>query len=285
MKLKLVCSKRYFSTFASLLFCGVAVCQNPRTEVAGISINNDEEKVKPYTLPDPLVLENGDKVTNSDDWFSKRRPEILRLFTTEQFGKMPERKGISFEVFEEGTLVFDGAAIRKQITIYFTEDKSDHKADLLIYLPTKTKEPAPLLLKIDGVPNSLAVDDPGVRQGMMWSREGKRIPSSEGRKRWSRLRKPRRAFDVEKFISNGIGVATIYYGDIEPDFPDGIKHGIRGHYLKKGRNMYPAPDEWGTISAWAWGLSCAMDYLETDVQVDSKKVALYGTSRLGRTVL
>lgn len=276
MKLKLVCSKRYFSTFVSLLFCGVAVCQNPRTEVAGISINNDEEKVKPYTLPDPLVLENGEKVESSEEWFEKRRPEILRLFTTEQFGKMPERNGISFEVFEEGTLVFDGAAIRKQVTIYFTEDKSDHKADLLIYLPTKTKKPAPLLLKIGFGPNSLAVDDPGVRQGMMWSREGKRIPSSEGRKR--------RAFDVEKFISNGIGVATIYYGDIEPDFPDGIEHGIRGYYLEEGAN-YPAPDEWGTISAWAWGLSCAMDYLETDVQVDSKKVALFGISRLGKTVL
>ncbi len=90
--------------------------------------------------------------------------------------------------------------------------------------------------------------------------------------------------EVEKFISEGIGVATIYYGDIEPDFAEGIKYGIRGYYLKPGET-YPADDEWGAISAWAWGLSCAMDYLETDKQIDAKKVALYGVSRLGKTVL
>jgi hypothetical protein len=110
----------------------------------------------------------------------------------------------------------------------------------------------------------------------MWTREGKRIPASEGR-RFGTL-------DVEKFITNGIGVATIYYGDIEPDFPQGIQYGIRGHYLKPG-TTWPAPDEWGTISAWSWGLSCVMDYLETDQQINSKKVALHGVSRLGKTVL
>jgi hypothetical protein len=110
----------------------------------------------------------------------------------------------------------------------------------------------------------------------MWTREGKRIPAMEGR-RFGLL-------DVEKFISNGIGVAMIYYGDIEPDFPQGIQYGIRGQYLQSGKN-WPAPDEWGTISAWSWGLSGVMDYLETDKQIDSKRVALHGVSRLGKTVL
>jgi hypothetical protein len=111
---------------------------------------------------------------------------------------------------------------------------------------------------------------------MMWNREGKRVPTSEGRRFGS--------LNVEKFISEGIGVATIYYGDIEPDFAEGVKYGIRGHFLKAGQT-YPAPDEWGAISAWAWGLSFVMDYLETDKQVDAKKVALFGVSRLGKTVL
>ena len=253
-----------------------ALSQNAPEKVAGIPVNYDESKVPDYTLPDPLTLENGKKVKDPKTWYNKRRKEILALFENEQFGKSPDRGHVSFKVFETGTPVFNETTIRRQVTIYFTEDTSNYKADLLIYLPAKAKEPAPLLLKIGFSPNCLAVDDPGVKCGMMWNREGKRIPASEGRKFGS--------FDVEKFISNGIGVALIYYGDIEPDFPQGIKYGIRGHYLKPGTN-YPAPDEWGAISAWGWGLSCAMDYLETDKQVDSKKVAHYGVSRLAKTVL
>lgn len=276
MKLSLTLAKLLLIHFLWIVLYLPAICQDARTEVAGIPINYDESEAPDYTLPDPLILQNGKHVDSPKTWYEKRRPEILSLFESEQFGKSPDQKNVSFNVFESGTLAFNDKAIRKQITIYFTEDTSNYKADLLIYLPAKAQEPAPLLLKIGFTPNSLAVDDPEVREGMMWTREGERIPASEGRKFGS--------FDVEKFVSNGIGVAFIYYGDIEPDFPAGIKYGIRGHYLSPG-SQWPEPDEWGTISAWAWGLRCAMDYLETDKQVDAEKVALYGVSRLGKTVL
>lgn len=259
-----------------LLISFSAVCQNAPTEVAGIPVNYDESKVPAYTLPDPLVMQNGEKVMDPATWYNKRRKEILSLFETEQFGKIPDRKNISFNVFEEGTPVKDDKAIRKQVTIYFTGDTSGYKADLLIYLPANTIKPPPLLLMLGFVPNCMTVDDPGIKRGMMWGREGKRIPAPEGRSFGS--------FDVDLFLSNGIGVATIYYGDIEPDFPQGIKYGIRGHYLKADQE-YPAPDEWGAISAWSWGLSCVMDYLVTDKQINSKQVVLYGVSRLGKTVL
>jgi len=268
--------KLLFIPFLILLFHIHATSQNLRTEVAGIPINYDESKVPDYSLPDPLILQNGNKVADPKTWYKKRRQEILSLFETEQFGKFPDRKNVSFKVFETSTLALNETAIRKQITIYFTEDTSNYKADVVIYLPAKIKEPVPIFLKISFSPNCLTIDDPGIKQGMMWNREGKKVSASEG-KRFD-------VVDVNKFISNGIGVATIYYGDIEPDFPKGIKYGIRSQYLKSGTN-YPAPDEWGTISAWAWGLSCVMDYFETDKQVDSKKVALFGVSRLGKTVL
>ena len=89
---------------------------------------------------------------------------------------------------------------------------------------------------------------------------------------------------MERLTAAGYAVATIYYGDIEPDYKLGYQKGIRGYYLKPGQKV-PADDEWGAISAWSWGLSRAMDYLETDKQIDAKRVALQGVSRLGKTVL
>lgn len=260
-----------------LMLSAVLVSGQPQDTVAGIPVNYDELKTGSYILPDPLILQNGEKVTDAETWFEKRRPEILHLYETEQFGKCPERPSRDFTVFEPGTPVLDGKALRKQVTLYFTEDTtSDYKADLLLYLPAYVQKPVPVFLMINFLPNSLAINDPLIKEGSMWNRDGERIPASEGRS-WG-------YFDVEKFISQGIGVATIYYGDIEPDFAKGIQHGIRGHYLKDDEK-WPAPDEWGTISAWAWGLSYVMDYFEKDPLVDEKKVALHGVSRLGKTVL
>jgi hypothetical protein len=255
----------------------VAPAKPPATMVAGIPVNYDEAKVGNYTLPDVLTLNNGQKVIDKQTWLSKRRPEIVKLFEENQFGKMPGRPhALAFRVFEKGTPVFDGTAIRKQVTVYFTSDTADHKMDILIYTPVNLTKPVPLLLMISFSPNSSMVpNDPGVKQGTMWNREGKKVPAPKtglGR------------LDVAKFTSNGIAIATIYYGDIEPDYKLGYQHGIRGFYLKPGEK-YPADNEWGAISAWAWGLSRAMDYFETDRQIDAHRIALQGTSRLGKTVL
>jgi len=90
--------------------------------------------------------------------------------------------------------------------------------------------------------------------------------------------------NIDNLLAAGFGVAGIYYGDIDPDFLGGLPFGVRALYLKPGQTE-PAPDEWGAISAWAWGLSRAVDYLETDKSVDAKRVAIYGVSRLGKTVM
>ena len=136
-----------------VLFDVPSIGQNVRTEVAGIPVNYDESKIPTYSLPDPLVMQNGKKVNNPKTWYKKRRPEILRLFENEQFGKFPDRKDVSFKVFETGTSVFSGKAIRRQVTIYFTKDTSNYKADLLIYLPAKMKGPVPIVVNISFAPN------------------------------------------------------------------------------------------------------------------------------------
>lgn len=251
----------------------------PAASVAGIPVNYEEEKVGAYTLPDPLLKANGMMVKNAADWQQHRRPEWLRLFEEQQYGRAPGRPAdMTFRVFDKGTPVLDGKAIRKQVTIYFTKDTASvHKLDVLFYLPARASAPSPLLLNISFVANANAVDDPGVKPGMAWSKEGQRIPTPPPRAGFGKL-------NIGQFIDAGIGIATFCYTDIEPDMPDGIKYGIRSLYLINGAAA-PAANEWGAIAAWSWGMSRVMDYIETDPAIDPKRVAITGASRLGKTVM
>jgi len=253
------------------------ICFGQAASQPVIPVNYDEALVGTYRLPDPLVLANGKPVRDAKTWYKKRRPELVQLFETNQYGRCPAKpKELSFDVFDKGTPAFDGKAIRKQIEIHFSPQASAPKADLAMYLPADAQKPVPLLLYISFSANSTTIEDPGLRPGEIWNREKKRVPASQGR-RFGTLK-------VEDFLRAGFGIATIYYGDIEPDFADGAPFGVRGLFLKPGQTEL-APDEWGAIAAWGWGLSRAMDYLETDSGVDSQRVAIAGVSRLGKTVL
>jgi hypothetical protein len=263
-----------------LPFAGYAqIADSPDDSVANIPVNYTEAKVRQYTLPDVLTLSNGEKVTDAETWFSRRRPEVLKLVEENIYGRAPGRpKDMSFDVHDKGTPSFDGKALRKQVTIYFTKDKSDNYLDLLIYLPVHTDGPVPLLLHVGWFPNNLVVNDEGVKNGRFWDRSTKqRRPADSGRHFGFGL-------NVMQLVEHGYGIAIFNYSDVDPDSLDSIAHGVRALYLKDGQTE-PAPDEWGSISAWAWGISRIVDYFETDPQIDEKRIAIYGASRLGKTVL
>ncbi|MCU1233202.1 MAG: putative acetyl xylan esterase [Candidatus Solibacter sp.] len=250
----------------------------PAAVVAGIPVNYDEAKVGTYQLPDPLLLGNGKPVRDAKTWNDKRRPEIVKLFEDNQYGRAPGRPaGARLVTTEAGSPALDGKAIRRQVTIYFSADNAGPKMDLLLYLPaTATKQRAPVLLNAAFSANSNTVADPGVKVGEVWGRDKKKVPATQGM-----------AFgkiNVTRLIEAGFGFATVYYGDIDPDFAGGVPFGVRALFLKPGQTA-PAANEWGAIAAWAWGLSRAMDYLETDPGVDAKRVAITGVSRLGKTVM
>src|SRR5215813_5503090 len=127
-----------------LSFCAAhGQTQNaPRSEVAGIPVNYDEARVGTYTLPDPLVFADGKPVRDAKTWNQKRRPEIVRLYEENQFGRSPGRPaGMSFDVFDKGTTALNGNALRRQVTVYFSRDKQGPKMDLLIYLPAGARKP------------------------------------------------------------------------------------------------------------------------------------------------
>ena len=113
--------------------------------MAGIPVNYDEALVGNYTLPNPLMLSDGKPVRDANTWYKKRRPEIVRLFEDNQFGRSPGRPAdLTIEVFDMGTSALDGKATRRQVTIYFSKNKSGPKMDLLVYLPANATKPPTL---------------------------------------------------------------------------------------------------------------------------------------------
>jgi hypothetical protein len=242
------------------------------------SANYDESKVGSYTLPDPLVFADGKPVRTPQDW-RRRRAEILELFATNVFGHSPNPPATTtFDVSEESKAALGGKAIRKQVAIHLISQKDGPKESLLLYIPAAARKPVPVILTLNFMGNQSVISDPAVILPMIWSRntheQARATEDSRGRDQ---------SFEIEKILARGYAFATIYYQDIDPDFKEGFAHGIRPLLLKQGQS--PAPDDWGAIGAWSYGLSRAMDYLEHDKSVDAKRVAIMGHSRLGKTAL
>src|SRR5690606_35599667 len=132
--------------------------------VAEIPVNYTEALVGSYTLPDPLTMLDGTPVTSTEMWWSRRRPELVRLFEENQFGRSPGRPPeMVFEVFENAGVALEGGAVRRQVTLYFNRERTGPTLDLLIYLPAAATEPVPVFLNVSFSPNSNAVADPGVK--------------------------------------------------------------------------------------------------------------------------
>lgn len=253
-----------------------------RDTVAGIPVNYDEALVGDWksSLPDPLTMNDGSPVTTPKQWIKKRRPEIVKLFEEEQYGKWPTRKPkLRYTVATDSGL--DGTAIRKQVTLFFSPKDTVPRVDVLIYLPKDANGPVPLLLNLNFSPNNLVVDDPGVKVGRRWNAETKTMVPAYP---FGVRKGPKMDETIKKYLDAGFGFATLCYTDIDPDFNHGATLGVRGLYLKDGK-MEPAADEWGSISAWAWGVSNVMDYFEKDADIDARRIALTGCSRLGKTTM
>src|SRR5215471_20920570 len=241
--------------------------------------NYDESKVGPYTLPNPLIFNDGRPVRSPRDWL-KRRPEILELFAANVYGHNPKSPGApDYEAFDNDKNALNGLAVRKQISIYFSSRKDGPREDVLIYSPAAASKPVPVILSLNFSGNQAVAADPAIKLATLWNPR-----THEKQQAADASRGSNKDFDVQKVLARGYALATISYQDIEPDFQGGYKYGIRPLFLKPGQ-AEPAADDWGAIGAWAYGLSRAMDYLEKDKDIDAKRVAILGHSRLGKTVL
>jgi len=222
--------------------------------------NYDESKVAPYTLPDPLLMANGQRVKNATEWRNQRRPEILRAYQNEIYGRIPANTPkVTWDVAETNPSAKDNTAMMRRVVGRVGTAANSQPITMMVYTPAKATRPVPLILIIN------FGGGPAV--------EGRPAPTMQ-------FNDPPVAADI---LARGWGYAMVGYQDIQPDRLNTFNQGVIGQTLAAGEQ--PKPDEWGTISAWSWGLSRIIDYFETDKLVDAKKIAVHGHSRLGKTVL
>ncbi|MDR1403263.1 MAG: acetylxylan esterase [Tannerellaceae bacterium] len=228
----------------------------------------DEEKVPVYALPPLLVGEHGEKITTAGEWEEIRRPELLQMFALQMFGETPEGDvEARYETVKTNTRALGGKATSKQIKAIFSRGSVERHMRILIYLPNQIDGKAPLFVGYNFNGNQTVNDDPDI------------IPSSEAERGSSRSRWP-----VETILSAGYGLATIWYYDLFPDEKD--KHAESILPLFGYQSAGDITDSyWQAMGAWAWGLSRAMDYFETDCDIDASKVVLMGHSRNGKATL
>lgn len=248
--------------------------------------NIDESKVAPYTLPDLLTMKDGRRVNDSALWRNVRRRELLDDFATSTYGRTPTIPvKLRAEVRATKRDAVDGLATRTLVELRFFDDPKAPKITLMLYVPNAARGPAPTLLGLNYYGLASVESDPTLPLTDQWMR-----PTAEMGIVKNRATEATRGIHASRWplalaLRRGYAVATYYYGDLESDHPDGWRDGLRGYLMGKEGRTARGPDEWGAIGVWAWGLSRALDYLQTVPGIDPLRVTVFGHSRHGKTAL
>lgn len=265
-----------FIRFFLLIFTGISLLFS----YSSIAQQVEDADVQNYQLTDPLKMMDGRQISKPKQWLA-RREELLTLFTKEMFGQSPmETSKLNLKVFDLDAKALNGKATRKQVTVFFNGSSDGPSMDILIYLPNQIKGAVPLFMGLNFMGNHAVLNDNGIKLSTNWisaDRPGVIDNRATEKSRGTNMEE----WPVEMILDRGYGFATIYCGDIDPDFDDQFKNGVHA--------LYPAlqqkADNFSTMAAWAWGLSKAMDYLQTDLSIDAEKIGVFGFSRLGKAAL
>jgi hypothetical protein len=228
--------------------------------------NYDEAKAGPFSkIPDPLVLNNGKRVTSAKTWWKQRRPQIVTLFDDDVLGRAPQNlPAVHWEVVST-THETNGdiPVITKKLIGHVDNSACPAiKVDIQVTLttPEKAAHPVPVIMELDLSPEVMAMF-------------AKRFPD---------LMKPEGPAWQQMVLAKGWGYASYIPTSVQPDNGAGLTEGIIG-LADKGQPR--SLDDWGALRAWAWGASRALDYFETDRDVDAKHIGIAGHSRYGKASL
>jgi hypothetical protein len=231
--------------------------------------NFDESKVAPYSLPDPLLLKNGKRVSNAKTWWKQRRPKIVEDFDREIYGRVPKNTPkVNWEVTATAQeKVGDFPVITKKLLGHV--DNSSYPLihvdiQLTLTTPANATGPVPVIMEFGLSPEVLAQLKKRFSEAQWAAFAGSGPP-------WQ-----------EQILAKGWGCAILIPTSVQADNGEGLTEGIIG-LVNKGQPR--KLDDWGALRAWAWGASRAIDYFETDKSVDAKRIAIEGLSRYGKATL
>jgi hypothetical protein len=234
-------------------------------------VNYDEAKANPYpnTLPDPLKLKDGKAVKSAQVWWTKRRPEIVEDFDRDVLGRVPANvPKVTWEVLNTSNETVGGIPVVTKRLQGHVDNSGDPaikvNIDLLLSTPANAAGPVPVIMELAFSPEFMTANARGIPE-MLPGGKGNTGPSWE-----------------EQVLRKGWGYAILSPTSFQDDNGAGLNKGIIG-LVNKGQPR--SPEDWGTLRAWAWGASRALDYLETDKAVDAKQVGIEGHSRFGKTAL
>ena len=240
-------------------------------------VNYDESKIPAFTLPEVLADSSGRKITTLRAW-EKHRPELLKLFENHMYGKIPPRPDkVLYELLSEKQNDLNGLALRREVRLHFEmKNGRKHYMDVLMYIPQKRKGKVPVFAGLIVTGNHSVSKDKFIRiTGLNYK------PTTDYRKRAETLRGCYvRRFPLEQIMKRGYAVAFAAYHDTFPDRSNGWDLSIYRLFSNEKR-----PADGSAISAWAWGKSRILDYLETVPEINAEKAAVIGHSRLGKAAL
>ena len=219
--------------------------------------NYDELIANPYPFyPDPLITESGKKVKNAKMWTKVRRPEIVKLFEDNVYGRIPDNvPGVKWEVTSEEKKDFAGTPVVVRMLKGVVDNSS---------YPAITVEISANVVYPEGKQNLPVIIEFGFGGG-----DPTRVRA--GSTSWQQM-----------VIERGWAAASINPSSIQADAGSGLTNGIIG-LCNKGE--FRQPTDWGSLRAWGWGLSRLIDYFETDKTFDATKCAIEGVSRYGKASL
>jgi hypothetical protein len=224
----------------------------------------DEGQIPHYDLPELLVTAEGEPVTTADQWRNVRRPQIMSLFSNLIYGRVPKPTGpiqTEYEVLKTDKEFMAGKATRKLVRIRFSNNENGTQADMtiVVFVPNTADKPVPAFMKHSF--NDTKSDDFDAH------------PDQPGR--------IRNGWPIGEFMDRGYAFIAVYQKDLVGHNEVGFGQGIHPLFYKQGQS-FPKAAEWGVLSAVAWGGMRALDYLETDDDVDARRVAIMGHSKMGK---
>jgi hypothetical protein len=234
--------------------------------------NYDEATANPYPdLPDALTLKNGKKVTTREAWWKQRRPEIVEDFDREVLGRVPRNvPRVTWSIANTTRGMMGGRPVVGRQVVGHVDNTSFPAiavdVQMALVTPADARGPVPVMIMFGGggVPQAAGGPPPPPGRGGPPPAPNADLPATE------------------QLIADGWGFASLSPVSIQADNGAGLTRGIIG-LVNKGEPR--KPEDWGSLRAWAWGASRALDYLETDTAIDAKRVGIEGVSRYGKAAL